>query len=214
MRTRRASPEDWDTIWPVWRAVVIEGETCPWEPDTGEETARAVWMRPPPAAVLVMEQDAASDEGLDDPRDEGLGATTVVATALLTPSLPGLGDHVVQATLLVDPKRIDQGGPRAGSGQYDDHGPYGGTASPTRGRAGGHWESVSRQAAEEMIEYATDLGYQAMQVHVVAANPRLVSLWRSLAFRQVGTLPAAFRHPWLGNVDLYVMYRFLPPRER
>ncbi|KJE22561.1 hypothetical protein FF36_03091 [Frankia torreyi] len=213
MRIRRASEEDWDRIWPIWRAVVIEGETCPWEPDTGEETARAVWMLPPPAEVLVMEEieeEAEADEAAD-----GLpGAVAVVATALLTPSLPGLGNHVAQAMLLVDPKRVDQGGPRAGAGPYEDHGPYGGPASPTRGRAGGHWESVSRQAAEEMIDYATDLGYQALQVHVVAANPKLVSLWRSLAFRQVGTLPAAYRHPWLGNVDLYVMYRFLPPRER
>lgn len=188
MHTRRASADDWDAIWPVWHAVVAEGETCPWAPDTDEDTARGVWMLPPPAEVLIMEErDSRSPDG-----------TTVIATALLVPSLPGLGDHVVQATLLVDPKWVDHGGP--------PHRP--------RLRGGGHWESASRLAAEQMIDYAVERGYRAMQLNaVISANARLVSLWRSLAFRLVGTLPAAFRHPWLGDVDLYVMYRFLPTRD-
>ncbi|KDA43819.1 acetyltransferase [Frankia sp. B2] len=200
MRTRRASEEDWGAIWPIWRAVVVEGETCAWTPDTDEEVAKSAWMLPPPAEVLVMEED-------------GPGDTSIVATALLTPSQPGLGDHVVQAMLLVDPKRVDHGAPRGGAGMYRGYGPYGGRSYyGGRGAEGDRWESVSRQAAEQMIEYAADLGYRAMQLNaVVAANPRLVALWRSLAFRLVGTLPAAFRHPWLGDVDLHVMYRFLPP---
>ncbi|MCK9893012.1 acetyltransferase [Frankia sp. AgB32] len=184
MRTRLASRDDWDAIWPVWHAVVAEGETCAWQPDTDEGTARAVWMLPPPAEVLVAEED-------------GPNGTSVVATALLVPSLPGLGDHVVQATLLVDPKWVDHGGP-----------PY-----LTRGRTGLR-ESPSRLAAEQMIEYAADRGYRAMQLNaVISVNPKLVAMWRSLAFRLVGTLPAAFRHPWHGDVDLYVMYRFLPTLE-
>lgn len=198
VRTRLASREDWDAIWPVWQAVVVEGETCPWEPDTDEETARAVWMLPPPAEVLVMEEDVADDDGPAE--------TVVVATALLTPSLPGLGDHVVQAMLLVDPKRITRSGPRGGFSQYDGDGAY---VGPTY-----RWENVSRQAAEQMIDYAANCGYRAMQLNsVVAANPRMVALWRSLAFRVVGTLPAAFRHPWLGEADLHIMYRFLPSRD-
>ncbi|MCL9758217.1 GNAT family N-acetyltransferase [Frankia sp. AiPa1] len=189
MRTRRASMADWGAIWPVWRAVVIEGETCPWPPDTDEQTARGAWMLPPPADILVMEHE------------DGNGRLTVVATAQLVPSLPGLGDHVVQATLLVHPQWIDHGGPPA--------------RSRVRGVApsgpSGHWESTSRLAAEQMIDYASDLGYRAMQLNaVLSVNPKLVALWRSLAFRLVGTLPAAYRHPWLGDVDLYVMYRFLP----
>jgi hypothetical protein len=143
-------------------------------------------MLPPPAEVLIMEEG------------EGADGTSVVATALLAPSLPGLGDHVVQATLLVDPKWIDHGGP-----------PY-----RVRTRGGGLGESPSRLAAEQMIEYAANRGYRAMQLNaVISVNPKLVSMWRSLAFRLVGTLPAAFRHPWLGDVDLYVMYRFLPTHD-
>jgi len=70
---------------------------------------------------------------------------------------------------------------------------------------------VIRELADHVIDRATDLGYRAMQFNEVpATNPRLVALWRSLAFRVVGTLPAAFQHPRLGDVDLYVMHRFLP----
>ncbi|MCK9877681.1 acetyltransferase [Frankia sp. Ag45/Mut15] len=198
MRTRRASPADWDAIWPVWRAVVVEGETCPWPPDTDEQTARAAWMLPSPADVLVMEQEDAA------------GRITVVATALLLPSLPGLGDHVAQATLLVDPKWIDHGGPPHRARVLGGAGARPG-AGGAAGRSGGHWESASRLAAEQMIEYATDRGYRAIQLNaVISVNPKLVALWRSLAFRLIGTLPAAYRHPWLGDVDLHVMYRFLP----
>lgn len=186
MRTRQAFPEDWDVIWPLWHAVVAEGDTCAWDPATDEATARAVWMCPPPAEVLIMEEDT----GPDGP--------AVVATALLTPSLPGLGNHVAQATLLVDPKWVDHGG------------------SPHRVLGpDGLSESPSRLAAEQMIEYAVERGYRAMQLNaVVSVNPKLVAMWRSLAFRLVGTLPAALRHPWHGDVDLYVMYRFLPTHGR
>ncbi|SQD94388.1 MULTISPECIES: GNAT family N-acetyltransferase [unclassified Parafrankia] len=186
MRTRRAADGDWPAIWPVWEAVVAEGETCMWAPGTDERSARGLWMLPAPAHVLVMEVE------------DGPGSTRVVATALLTPSQPGLGDHVALAQLLVDPTVVNFGGGAFGPGGY------GTDLASSRG--------VGRAAAEGMVDYAADLGYRAMQLNsVVAANTRLVALWRSLAFRVIGTLPAAYRHPWHGDVDLYVMHRFLPP---
>jgi hypothetical protein len=36
-----------------------------------------------------------------------------------------------------------------------------------------------------------------------------VALWTKLGFEIVGTLPKAFRHATLGDVDAFVMYRFL-----
>jgi hypothetical protein len=36
-----------------------------------------------------------------------------------------------------------------------------------------------------------------------------VHLWKKLGFEIVGTLPKAFRHATLGDVDAYVMHRFL-----
>jgi hypothetical protein len=36
-----------------------------------------------------------------------------------------------------------------------------------------------------------------------------VALWQSLGFAVVGRLPQAFRHPSLGYVDAFVMFRVL-----
>jgi L-amino acid N-acyltransferase YncA len=169
VRTRPASDDDWEEIWPVWRAAVSTGETYLWAPDTSEADARALWMRPPPAEVLVAEDDGVR------------GRSKILATALIAPSLPGSGNHVADATIMVDP-----------------------------GLSNG---DVGRLLAEDVIDRAVDLGYRAMQCNaVVATNARVVAFWRSLAFRVVGTIPAGFRHPWLGDVDLYVMHRFLPAR--
>ena len=165
MRTRPASDDDWAGIWPVWHAQVSDGDLHVWHPETTEAEARKLWMLPPPAVVLVMEDD------------EGDGR--IVATAQITPALPGLGDHVAQLVFMAHPDRVADG--------------------------------TDRAMAEAAIEHATELGYRAMQsTAVVAGNTRMVAIWRMLAFRVIGTLPSAFRHPWNGDVDLYVMHRFLP----
>jgi ribosomal protein S18 acetylase RimI-like enzyme len=44
---------------------------------------------------------------------------------------------------------------------------------------------------------------------VVSTNDAAVTLWRTLGFRIVGTLPKVFDHPKRGLVDAYVMHRFL-----
>jgi len=44
---------------------------------------------------------------------------------------------------------------------------------------------------------------------VVSTNERAVGLWRDMGFSIVGTLPGAFRHPRLGFVDVFVMFRDL-----
>jgi ribosomal protein S18 acetylase RimI-like enzyme len=44
---------------------------------------------------------------------------------------------------------------------------------------------------------------------VVSTNERAVRLWQALGFQIVGRLPQAFRHPGLGYVDAFVMYRTL-----
>ena len=138
-----------------------------WRPDTPEAEARKVWMLPPPAIVLVMEDDT--------------GDGRIVATAQITPAQAGLGDHVAQLVFMADLARAAEG--------------------------------LEREIAQAAIEHATELGYRAMQsTVVVAGNTRMVAIWRVLAFRVIGTLPSAFRHPYSGDVDLYVMHRFLPYR--
>ncbi len=57
---------------------------------------------------------------------------------------------------------------------------------------------------------ARERGFAAMQFNfVIASNERAVRLWQACGFAIVGRLPAAFRHPRLGAVDAYVMYRTL-----
>ena len=69
---------------------------------------------------------------------------------------------------------------------------------------------VGRAMAEHCLTKARELGFRAMQFNfVVSTNTRAVKLWQQLGFRIVGTLPGAFRHPSLGFVDAYVMFRDL-----
>jgi ribosomal protein S18 acetylase RimI-like enzyme len=57
---------------------------------------------------------------------------------------------------------------------------------------------------------ALALGFRAMQYNlVVSSNEGAVRLWKSHDFELIGTLPEAFRHPQLGYVDAYVMYKIL-----
>jgi L-amino acid N-acyltransferase YncA len=91
--TRLARPDDWSGIWPIWHAVVQAGETYVWSPSTSEGDARSFWMLPPPAEVWVVD-------------DEDAG---IVATATLKPNQLGLGDHVANASFMVDPSNAGRG---------------------------------------------------------------------------------------------------------
>jgi len=44
---------------------------------------------------------------------------------------------------------------------------------------------------------------------VVSTNERAVKTWQKSGFEIVGTLPGAFNHPTLGEVDALVMFRKL-----
>jgi L-amino acid N-acyltransferase YncA len=69
---------------------------------------------------------------------------------------------------------------------------------------------LGRALAEHCLDEARRAGFRAMQFNfVVSTNVRAVRLWQSLGFRVVGTLPGAFRHGALGEVDALVMFREL-----
>jgi L-amino acid N-acyltransferase YncA len=69
---------------------------------------------------------------------------------------------------------------------------------------------IARAMGAHALETARAAGFLAMQFNfVVASNSRAVALWTSLGFREVGRVPAAFRHPVLGLVDALVMHRTL-----
>ena len=62
----------------------------------------------------------------------------------------------------------------------------------------------------DCVERARTEGYLAMQFnYVVSSNMPAVLLWKKLGFSIVGTLPRAYRHQYLGYVDVYVMYQLL-----
>lgn len=109
---------------------------------------------------------------------------------------------------------VDEGGAVLGSA----------TMGPNRGGNGAHvatasfmvsgaarGRGVGRALGEEVVAWATRAGYRAIQFNaVVETNTAAVSLWRSLGFEVVGTVPEAFRHPRDGYVGLHVMLRPLP----
>ena len=69
---------------------------------------------------------------------------------------------------------------------------------------------IARAMCLHSLDVAVAKGFTAMQFNfVIASNERAVGLWKRLGFAVVGTLPGAFRHPRLGQVDAYVMYRSL-----
>lgn len=74
-------------------------------------------------------------------------------------------------------------------------------------RAGG---GVGRALGEHVVAQARADGFRAMQFNaVVEANTRAVSLWRSIGFEVLATVPEGFHHPEAGYVGLQIMFRRL-----
>ena len=77
-------------------------------------------------------------------------------------------------------------------------------ASSGRGRG------IGSLMCAHSLDQARRLGFTAMQFNmVVSTNEAAVLLWKKHGFRIVGTLPKVFRHAKLGEVDAFVMHRFL-----
>jgi len=71
-------------------------------------------------------------------------------------------------------------------------------------------QGIGRAMGEHCLSEARRLSFRAMQFNfIVSTNESAIRLWKQLGFEIVGTLPDAFRHPEMGYVDVYVMYRSL-----
>ena len=71
-------------------------------------------------------------------------------------------------------------------------------------------QGVARAMLEHSLDLAPRIGYRAMQYNfVVSTNTRAVQTWQRYGFDIVGTLPMAFHHPQIGDVDAYVRYKHL-----
>ncbi len=83
---RRATEADWEQIWPIFEAVVRDGDTYPYLPDTPKDEARQMWLS-----------------------DEAVGRTTfvaerdgqIVATSYVKPNAVGLMNHIANAGWMV-----------------------------------------------------------------------------------------------------------------
>lgn len=157
---RPALQADFESIWPIFRAVVATGSSYVFSPDTPREAAFDYWFGPGVTSYV------AEDE------------TGLVGMYKLVRNQRDLGSHVANASFMVDPAHEGKGAGRA---------------------MGLH-----------CLRQARLLGFTAMQFNfVVSTNAAAVELWRKLGFAIVGTLPKVFRHRELGDVDAYVMHRFL-----
>jgi len=92
---REIGPEAFDLVWPIFRAVVAEGETYAYDPATTFEQARELWTRPPARCFAAW------------------SASEVVGAYCLRPNQPGLGDHVANAGYMVAPEARGRGIARA-----------------------------------------------------------------------------------------------------
>ncbi|MEM8547047.1 MAG: GNAT family N-acetyltransferase [Pseudomonadota bacterium] len=73
-------------------------------------------------------------------------------------------------------------------------------------------QGVASTMCEHSQQTAIAMGFKAMQYNfVVASNLGAIRLWQKLGFDIVGTLPGAFRHAALGDVDAHIMYKVLQP---
>jgi ribosomal protein S18 acetylase RimI-like enzyme len=103
---------------------------------------------------------------------------------------------VVHGTYFVCPNRLGGGAHVANAGYA--------TATAAQGKG------IAAAMCEHSLEYARSRGFRAMQFNfVIATNTRAVALWQRMGFSIVGTLPRAFVHPTLGDVDAFVMHRSL-----
>ncbi len=97
MLIRDATPEDWDAIWPLFRAIVAAGDTYAYRPDLGKEEARDLWLLAAPNRTVVAVDDTGA----------------VVGTAKMNNNQAGNGSHVASASYMVDPAHAGQGIGRA-----------------------------------------------------------------------------------------------------
>jgi GNAT superfamily N-acetyltransferase len=181
---RPATDADRDAIWEIFQDVIVAGDTYPIEPGTPREEGLSYWFQRG-AHVYVVELDRNSvGEAVGFP-----GTVTPSPTARVE-------KRRVVGSYTLHPNQ-------AGGGAHVANAAFI-VAKEARG------QGIGRAMGEHCLSEAGRLGFRAMQFNfVVATNESAVRLWQQLGMEIVGTLPAAFRHPTKGCVDVYVMYQSL-----
>lgn len=71
-------------------------------------------------------------------------------------------------------------------------------------------KGVATAMCEHSLQTARDRGFLAMQFNsVVSTNTGAIRLWKKHGFDVIGVIPAGFRHPQQGLVDVCIMHRSL-----
>ena len=83
-------------MWPIVSSIARAGDTYTYPVDIAEDDARALWLPAPPWRTVVAVDGAA-----------------IVGMARYGPNHPGPGDHVANASFMVDPSRARRGVGRA-----------------------------------------------------------------------------------------------------
>ena len=127
-------------------------------------------------------------EGLTSDRARALWLRPPPARAVVL-----LDDEIVLASATMGPNRQGRGD-HVGTASFM-------VAPEARGRG------VGRRLGEYVVCWHREQGFRGIQFNaVVETNVAAVSLWQSLGFVVVGTVPAAFRSRTHGYVGLHVMY--------
>jgi len=95
MDIRRATEDDFEALWPIFRAVIATGDTYVFAPETSREEAFAYWIGPG-VASYVAEEDG-----------------RIVGMYKIVPNQRDLGSHVANASFMVDPTYGGRGSGRA-----------------------------------------------------------------------------------------------------
>jgi L-amino acid N-acyltransferase YncA len=82
---RESTASDIGSIWDIFHAVVVHGDTYAFEPHTSREEALAYWLHSS-ARCYVAQRDG-----------------IIVGTYILKPNQPGLGSHIANAAFMVAP---------------------------------------------------------------------------------------------------------------
>ena len=91
MDIREISPDEFDTVWPVFEAVIAAGDTYPYDPGMTIDEARHMWTTPPARTFGAWEGEE------------------IVGCYLLKPNQPGLGSHVANCGFMVAPSARGRG---------------------------------------------------------------------------------------------------------
>lgn len=179
---RAATDSDRDTIWEIFREVIVASETYPIDATISRDDALAYWFQKD-AHAFVAQLDCLKQSTSREPAPAFVTlrhAKQTVGSYTLHANQGGGGRHVANAAFIV--------------------------AKDARG------QGIGRALGEHCFEQARALGFGAMQFNfVISTNTAAVKLWQHLGMKIVGTLPGAFRHPQKGYVDVYVMFRSLEP---